>query len=136
MALEVNTNHLFGFKGHSMWTEQALEGRSPDDIKAPFLLPRGGCVCSGLSGWLGRQCWEQPSTAPAPGIGRGRFPAPFRLRLPMESGGAASPTLLTWPFGHYRSQTGPQGIQYFADTEEDGPCSEGLEPIFLIIVFT
>ena len=73
------------------------------------------------------------NTVPAPGSGKVSFTAPFVLRLLVESRGAAPPrsslgNLVTTGLRR-ELWLGPQGIKYFADTEEDSPCSEGLEPI-------
>lgn len=76
-------------------------------VRFPLLLPRERTGATdtwtlGSLGWQVQGCVHST----APGIGRVSFMAPFTLRALMENRGAASPTLLTLQFGHYRSQTG------------------------------
>lgn len=69
------------------------------------------------------------STAPALGMARGSFTAPHKPRLLRESRGAASPTLLTWQFGHYRPQMGalaPQAFSTLQTQRKTVPVLKGL----------
>lgn len=108
-------------------------------LRLPFLLPRGrtGIKDTRTPGSLG--CWQVAleksmySTAPAPGSGKVSFTASFVLRLLVESRGAAPPrsSLGNSVTTGLRQELwrAPQGIKYFADTEEDSPYSQGLKPI-------
>lgn len=124
VALEVNTNDLFGFFQRTLHADWTSSGRVTlltrkiswwhQSSLSDFLsyCQREGREQRIPGLWALWVAWQVVlgttvhSTAPAPGTGRASFRAPFILKLLMESTGAASPTLLTWQFGHYGSQTG------------------------------
>lgn len=79
-------------------------------VRPPFQLPRGRTGAKDTLGSVGRLAGDAGDShtlhSPSSRDWQGELHGTFHTKASHRKQGAASPTLLTWQFGHYRSQTG------------------------------